>query len=47
MVPQLKWKLRVCGAQAADEMIFECLNCPFGSIDSMIVWFYELDVALL
>jgi hypothetical protein len=43
----LKWKRWIRGAKATDKMIFECLNRPFGGVDTMIVWFNQLDRAVL
>ena len=47
VVPQLEWKLWVCCAHAADEVIFEGLNGPLGCIDAVIVWFDELHIAVV
>ena len=43
MVPQLERESWISGAEAAYEMIFECLYCAFGSIYAVIVRFNKLD----
>ena len=47
MIPQLKWKLWVRGAEATDEMILERLNCTFGGVDVVVVWLDKLNRAIL
>ena len=47
MVPQLERELGICGAEATDKMIFECLNCAFGGIDTMIIRVDELDFSMV
>ena len=47
MIPKLKWEIGVSGAKAADKMVFECLNGPFGGIDAMVVRLDELGRAIL
>ena len=34
------------GAQSTDEVIFERLNCSFGSVYAVIVWFNESPFTL-
>ena len=46
-IPQLDGKIAVGHAKRADESIFECLNCPFSSVDVMIMGLNELEVYLL
>ena len=43
MIPQLKWKISIGGAQTTDEVIFEGLDGTLGGIDLVIVGFNELD----
>ena len=47
MVPQLEWPLAVGGAEAADEVVFEGLDCTFGSVDAVIGGLDELPFAIV
>lgn len=47
MIPQLKWKICIGDAQTADEVILKCLYGSLGCIDTVIVRFDKLQVALL
>jgi hypothetical protein len=40
-------KSYVGGAEGADELIFECLDCPSSGVDGMIAGFDELEATLL
>ncbi len=42
----MKWELFVRDAESTDKVIFECLDCAFGSIYTMVVWFDELDITV-
>ena len=46
-VPKLEWEIHICGAKAANDMIFERLDCAFGCIDSVICWLYKLPCTIL
>jgi len=43
----VNWKLVVGGAQAGNEMIFECANSPFCSIATMDMGWDQLEVHML
>jgi hypothetical protein len=43
VIPQLKRKICVSGAQSADEVVFEGLDGTLGGIYSVIVGFNKLD----
>ena len=43
MIPQLKWKISIGGAQTTDEVIFEGLDGTLVGIDLVIVGFNKLD----
>lgn len=45
MVPQLKREIRIGCAETADEVVLEGLDCAFGGVCAVIVWFNELDLA--
>jgi hypothetical protein len=42
VVPQLKREVSVGGAQATDEMVFECLNRTLSCIGAVIIWLDKL-----
>ena len=42
----MKWELFVRDAESTDKVIFECLDCTFCSIYTMVVWFDELDITV-
>ena len=46
-VPQLDGKVHVCCGQGRNECILKCLDGPFGHVHTMIVWFEELQVAII
>jgi hypothetical protein len=43
-VPQIKGEVRMCAAEAGDEMVFKRLNCTFGPIAAMESCWCELIV---
>jgi len=47
MVPKLEREVFIGCTQTTDEMVFERLYSSFGGVDSMVVWFNELDVSIL
>jgi len=47
MVPKLEREVFIGCTQTTDEMVFERLYSSFGSVDSMVVGFNELDVSIL
>jgi hypothetical protein len=45
-IPKLQWEAVIGCRQHSNECIFECLDDMFGSVDSVIMWFYQLQFAL-
>jgi hypothetical protein len=43
----LEWELWVGSAEAADKMVFKCLDGSFGSVNPMIVGFNKLHTSLV
>ena len=46
MCPQLEGKVTVGDAEPTDEVIFECLDGAFSSVNSVVIGFDKLDQAL-
>jgi hypothetical protein len=46
-VPQLEWEVAISCCQGRHKCIFECLDCPLCSVDTVIVWFHQLHSAFL
>jgi len=40
----MEGKVLVCAAQASDEVVLESMNCSFGSVAVVNVWWDELIV---
>ncbi len=43
-IPKMNGEVFVGTAQPSNEMIFECSNCPFGSIAAMEVGWDQLEI---
>jgi hypothetical protein len=46
-IPQLEGEITICCRKGCNERRLECLNCAFGGINSMIMGFNNLQLAVV
>ena len=47
LIPKLEWAVDVDGSKRCNEVFFEGGDSSFGGVDTVICWWYKLDINVL